>query len=147
MIQVIQEDLEVTDEEITEIEEIQQRIGTIVAIGNITKYLACPSITCFPATLQEDGRCRACHKKPEKEADGLTAVLKIRQEEGNYLSAKAFTRTLSDFYTSVRPGCSILNKNIDEIEDKLFDILPVNAQYTVNVFNTPYTITTMQYVS
>lgn len=75
MIQVIQEDLQVSDEEITENEEIQQRIGTI----NITKYLACPSKTCFLAKLQEDGRCRACHKKPEKEADGLTAVLKIRQ--------------------------------------------------------------------
>lgn len=101
----------------------------------------------FLAKLQEDRRCRACHKKPEKEADGLTTVLKIRQEEGNYLSAKAFTRTLSDFCTSVRPGCSFLNKNIDEIEDKLFDILPVNSQYTVNMFDTPYTITTMKYVS
>lgn len=56
------------------------------------------------------------------------------------MSTKAFTRTVSDFYTSVRPGCSIFNKNIDEIEDKLFDILPVNAQYTVNMFNTPYAI-------
>lgn len=35
------------------------------------------------------------------------------------MSTKAFTRTLSDFYTSVRPGCSIFNKNIDEIEDKI----------------------------
>lgn len=80
MIQVIQEDLQVSDEEITENEEFQQRIGTIVAIGNITMVLQCPSKTCFLAKLQEDGRCRACHKKPEKEADGLTAVLKIRQD-------------------------------------------------------------------
>lgn len=143
MIQVIQEDLQVSDEEITEIEEIQERIVTIVAIGNITKYLACLSNTCFLAKLQEDGRWRACHKKPEKEADGLTAVLKIRQEEGNYLSAKAYT----SFYTSVKRGCLILKKNIDEIEDKFFDILSVNAQYTVNMFNTPYTITTIKYVS
>lgn len=37
----------------------------------------------FLAKLQEDRRCRACHKKPEKKADGLTVVLKNRQEEGN----------------------------------------------------------------
>lgn len=83
MIQVIQEDLQVSDEEITEIEETQQRIGTIVANGNITKYVACPPNTCFLAKLREDGRCRACHKKPKKKADGLTVVLKNRQEEGN----------------------------------------------------------------
>lgn len=34
---------------------------------------------------------------------------------------------LSDFYILVRLGCLILNKNIDEIEDKLFDILLVNV--------------------
>lgn len=40
---------------------------------------------------------------------------------------KVFIRMLSDFYILVRLGCLIFNKNIDEIEDKLFDILLVNV--------------------
>lgn len=72
-------------------------------------------------------RCRVCYKKLEKKVDCLIVVLKIWKEEGSYLLVKVFIRMLSDFYSLVRLGCLILNKNIDEIEDKLFDILLVNV--------------------
>jgi hypothetical protein len=109
------------------------------------KYAACPSNTCFLAKLLEDGKCRSCNIKPEKAADGITAMVKIRKEDGNCISAKTFTKTLCQFYTSVRPGCSIANKDTSEIEDLLFDVLPVNVEYNVNMFNTPYTVTTLKY--
>lgn len=47
---------------------------------------------------------------------------------------KVFIRFFSVFYLLVRIGCIILNKDIDECEDKLFDILFVDVEYIVNMF-------------
>lgn len=99
---------------------------------DVANYSTYSSNTCFCVKLhlQEDEKCKPSHQMQDKEASAVGTMIKLRQENEKYVFTKALTRMWSfcDVYSSIRPGCSKLKKETNEI-DRLHSTADCTFQY------------------
>ena len=81
---------------------------------------------------------------PKTPKTGITATLCVKHmDTGKTHITKAFTTTLQNFYTQVRPG-QVLSGTADDIEDTLMDILMTKVQYKLNLTSRPIILTALK---